>query len=196
MMTSNQQRALIRQQRRQLSTEFVQQTTNLICQQIIATDIFKKSQHIGAYLAHDSEANTTACIQQAILEQKKIYLPVINANKTFHFYHYYENMPLLRNCYDILEPDTKNQSPIETQSLDLILMPLVAFDKHGHRLGMGQGYYDRTLQFLLNQPAKEKRPLLIGLAYEFQKIDTIEAMAWDVPLNVVVTEKEIYNFDT
>jgi len=70
-------------------------------------------------------------------------------------------------------------------------MPLVAFDEYGNRIGMGGGFYDRTLAYLQHRQLWRK-PVLMGLAYEIQKMKKLESQSWDIPLNSVVTEKEIY----
>jgi 5-formyltetrahydrofolate cyclo-ligase len=78
-------------------------------------------------------------------------------------------------------------------SLDLVFVPLVAFDKEGHRLGMGGGYYDRTFAFKTKH-SHLKGPKLIGLAHDFQLQSQLPVMPWDIPLNAVITEAAIYNF--
>ena len=77
------------------------------------------------------------------------------------------------------------------RELDLILAPLVGFDTHGNRLGMGGGYYDRTFAYLKHRLHWQK-PRLIGLAYELQRVADLANHAWDVPLQSVVTEQHIY----
>ena len=77
--------------------------------------------------------------------------------------------------------------------LDMIFVPLVAFDLNGFRIGMGSGYYDRTFEKKL-EIKDMKSPVLIGLAYEFQKQECLNHQPWDVPLDMVVTELKIYKF--
>ena len=90
-----------------------------------------------------------------------------------------------RNAFGIPEPIV-SRVPIRLQELDAILVPLVAFDDQGNRLGMGAGFYDRALAFRL-LPNRPKRPLLIGLAYDFQHCNSIESEYWDVPLDAIIT---------
>lgn len=106
------------------------------------------------------------------------------------FYAYHSGDPLIENQYGIGEPDIKKQTHIDAEKLDLVLMPLVAFDENGNRVGRGAGFYDRTFSFKIG--SKRKTPLLVGLAYEFQKINVITAADWDVALDLVVTEQKIY----
>ncbi|MGA0001768.1 MAG: 5-formyltetrahydrofolate cyclo-ligase [Steroidobacteraceae bacterium] len=79
--------------------------------------------------------------------------------------------------------------------LDLVIVPCVAFDGAGHRLGFGAGYYDRHFSFLALRSAW-RRPLLVGLAFEFQRVDRLQPAPWDVPLWAVVTEKHFYQADS
>ena len=74
--------------------------------------------------------------------------------------------------------------------LDLVLVPLVAFDDRGNRLGMGGGYYDQTFAFL-SQRQHYRRPTLLGVAYEFQRLVALPVQAWDIPLDGVATEKRV-----
>ena len=75
-----------------------------------------------------------------------------------------------------------------------MLVPLVAFDGAGNRLGMGGGFYDRTFAYLRTR-AVWKRPQLIGVAYEFQRLEALPVQTWDIPLQGIATEKRLYNFD-
>ncbi len=91
------------------------------------------------------------------------------------------------NRFGISEPRTI-ATPLYANQLTLILLPLVAFDRSGNRLGMGAGYYDRALQALKHQVGT--RPLLIGLAHSFQEVEKIDAQTWDVPLDAILTDLE------
>lgn len=99
--------------------------------------------------------------------------------------------PLVNNRYGILEPSTKYIKP--TAQLDIILMPLVGFDRLGNRLGMGGGYYDRALAFKRRQ-AWRKKPLLIGLAFDGQEIQQLAAQPWDIPMDAVATPTRFIRF--
>jgi 5-formyltetrahydrofolate cyclo-ligase len=96
---------------------------------------------------------------------------------------------LIKNRYGILEPPINNQRLTPTWSLDLVLMPLVAFDAKGNRLGMGAGFYDRTFD-VHNHPYRPK-PKLLGLAYDFQETSGLKPEPWDVPLDYIVTPSRI-----
>ena len=102
------------------------------------------------------------------------------------FKNYTYGDPLLSNKYGILEPtDSKT---IQADKIELCLMPLVGFNRKGHRLGMGAGYYDRY--FALNNLNKTPT-ILAGVAYDFQENDTIQCDQWDIPLNYIFTNNEV-----
>ena len=114
-------------------------------------------------------------------------MPVISDQTELQFYVINSNTSFKKNKFGIDEPIIKNQKPISPDQLDLILMPLVAFDQNGNRLGRGAGFYDRALQFAKNK-LHDQRPILIGLAYEFQKVDHLIPESWDIKMDLVVTE--------
>ena len=88
-------------------------------------------------------------------------------------------------------PENYDPRPLSAGKIDVMFMPLVAFDPTGNRLGMGGGFYDGTLAFLRRRHVWRK-PLLIGTAYEMQKVDCLPREAWDVRLDYVITERCIY----
>lgn len=96
------------------------------------------------------------------------------------------------NRFGILEPSARRGAIRPAWHLDLVLLPLVGFDDRCNRLGMGGGYYDRSLAWL-RQRQHWRRPRLIGLAHECQRLEHIEPRRWDVPLDAVVTEARVYD---
>ena len=96
------------------------------------------------------------------------------------------------NSLGIQEPAILSQ-PTPIQHFDVILVPLVAFDRTGNRLGMGAGFYDRALAFKLNRPTVH-RPLLVGLAHHFQEVNSLHAQSWDVPLDAILTDQQLFEF--
>lgn len=181
-------------QRQQL-TLFEQQTVaNKITQRLQQSSIFQNNEHIALYIANKGEVDTSAILQFAWQQNKKCYLPVLH-EQSLQFVRYKKNDVLKPNRFNILEPEVATDKIITPEDLDLILTPLVAFDLHGNRLGMGRGYYDRAFEFLQStqRPAK---PLLLGIAYELQKVNEIAAEKWDVKLDAVLTEKHFFKFSS
>ncbi|ORU91679.1 MAG: 5-formyltetrahydrofolate cyclo-ligase [Cycloclasticus sp. symbiont of Bathymodiolus heckerae] len=119
-------------------------------------------------------------------------MPVLKKH-SLQFVRYSWGDELINNSFNIAEPLTTEKLP--PKLLSTILIPLVGFDREGHRLGMGGGYYDRTLNFML-QKSCQKKPLLIGVGYSLQKVNHIQAQPWDVPLDAIVTECGLACFST
>lgn len=90
-----------------------------------------------------------------------------------------------KNAYGIYQP-TKSSPEIPLSNIDITLMPLVAFDRSGNRLGMGGGFYDRTFAYKKRYP--KQKPNLIGLAHDCQEAITITYEKWDIPLNRILTD--------
>ncbi len=122
--------------------------------------------------------------------RKRSYLPVLRkiGDNRLHFCEYRPGDALLHNRFRIREPDPRHRGLTPPWGLDLILMPLVGFDADGGRLGMGGGFYDRTLAFL-RQRRLWRRPRLIGIAHACQRVAQLPTRPWDIPLDGVVTEQ-------
>jgi 5-formyltetrahydrofolate cyclo-ligase len=154
---------------------------------------FLNSNRIALYLSEDGEMDTYSVLVRARNQGKQCYLPVLRPRpqRALWFAEYRPGDCLLPNRFGIDEPCIRNRRPTPPWGLDLILLPLVAFDMDGNRLGMGGGFYDRTLAYLNRRTAWHK-PKLIGIAHECQKLEQLESRPWDIPLDGVVTEKQLY----
>jgi 5-formyltetrahydrofolate cyclo-ligase len=153
--------------------------------------LFRRSLHIAFYLSNDGELDTAPLMQRAWAMGKVCYLPVISPGRRLWFAPYAAGDELVTNRYGIPEPAAGGL--IGARQLDLILAPLVAFDDRGHRLGMGGGFYDRTLSFLRHRQVWRK-PRLIGIAHQLQHVERLAAAPWDVPLDGVATDHRLYLF--
>ncbi|MDA8129560.1 MAG: 5-formyltetrahydrofolate cyclo-ligase [Betaproteobacteria bacterium] len=151
-----------------------------------------RSQRIGFYLAQGGEFDVHPLLDQALAMQRACYLPVLpRRGRVMRFGRMDSTTRMKANRYGIPEPlDAK---PLRARQLDLLLMPLVGFDKHGYRLGMGGGYYDATLAFMRHRRLWRK-PLLVGIAYECQRVDALPHDPWDMPLDAVLTERGLHRF--
>jgi 5-formyltetrahydrofolate cyclo-ligase len=166
-----------------------------LTQQLKQSSLFLRSKHIAFYLANDGEIDLQPLIQQAWAMGKQCYLPVLCPafHKRLWFAPYQAETPMQRNIFGILEPRLPWRDMRPIFSLDLILTPLVAFDLQGNRLGMGGGFYDRSLAYL-QQRRYWRKPRLVGTAYEFQQVAQLPKAVWDVPLHGVITEQCSYIF--
>lgn len=153
----------------------------------------RRARRIACYLSNDGEIDLGPAMDLLRYGNREILLPVLHGERLW-FLPYRSETPLARNRFGIPEPAVSARRRCPPRDLDVVLMPLVAFDTRGNRLGMGGGFYDRTFSYLRDR-ATWKRPLLIGVAYEFQRLDTLPRQPWDIPLQGIATEKGLYRFD-
>ena len=180
----------IRQQLRQQMRETRQKQTALQQQQA-AQHITEKAlklieqqraKNIALYLAFDGEISTKPLINQLWQQGKHVYLPVLHPFVHGHvlFLRYLPDTPMKANKFGILEPYLNVKSVLPIEQLDIIFTPLVAFDKLGNRLGMGGGFYDRTLQ------NSQRRFITVGLAHQCQQVEALPIESWDIPLEQIL----------
>lgn len=184
-------RQAIRRQRRSLSRAQQQVTSRQLCTQLSTLPPVQAAKRIGLYLANDGEIDPVMFMNRAIERHIACYLPVINnaADSPMLFAEIHADSVFKDNRFGIPEPVVGAADRINASQLDVILVPLVAFDDKGNRIGMGGGFYDRTLAFKAQQ-SYHQPPVLIGLAHSFQRLEAIVPAAWDVPLDGVASEQE------
>ena len=187
-------RRLIRDTRKKLSSEFQSQSGKQLVERCTQLPEIHASQKIALYLSADGELDTAPLISWLWQQGKSVYLPVIHPFSKGHllFLKYDEHTPLVNNRYNIAEPKLDAQQVAPVANLDLIFTPLVAFDHSGQRLGMGGGYYDRTLASWFSS-GKGAKP--IGLAHDCQQVETLPTEAWDIPLPKIVTPTTVWAWD-
>ena len=180
----------IRSKRRSLSQRQQQQHAEAISQHICASFLVHHQYYAG-YAATDGEASLQPLFKTLLKIPKQLYLPTLKPHASaLWFKPYHPSAPTLHNRFGIIEPATHQRFP--AWALDVVFVPLVAFDEQGNRLGMGGGFYDRTFQFM---PQKQRNtPKLVGIAHECQKYSHLTKQSWDIPLSWVVTEKRLYRF--
>ncbi len=174
-----------RQLREKLSLEYQNTASAQVCARIRNIEQYRYAKRIALYQSQKGEINLAGLWNSAPLQGKYCYFPALNEDKTLSFLPATPATPFVTNRYNIDEPEVAKSEALAPQLLDIIFIPLVAFDDRGTRLGMGVGYYDRTL-------AQTKGPLLFGVAYDFQKQFYIEPQPWDVPLTAVITPNLIH----
>lgn len=179
-----------RKQRRQLSASQQAKHAQQLAEQLLSHPAFIDSQCIAAYLSNDGEIDPVYIIKQAWKLGKQVYLPVLSAHEnSLLFAPFEKNSSMCRNQFGIDEPDCLPEHWLKAEHMDLILLPLVAFDEQGNRMGMGGGFYDRSLANIRQQ---KKSTQLIGLAHEIQKVTQLEVQRWDIPLHAIATENDFY----
>ena len=142
----------------------------------------KNSKSIGGYFPVNYEIDDLEILKKLEKKKYKICLPVVKKNFDMDFYNFSFDDPLIVNKYGIPEPRKKN-----IIYPDIILIPMVGFDKSLNRLGYGGGYYDRVIEKYM----KKKKFLKIGLAFSAQKITDLPVSKYDKKMDYIITEKYI-----
>jgi 5-formyltetrahydrofolate cyclo-ligase len=187
-------RRLVRERRRALSNHERDHLSARLSARITRSPLFHNSRTLALYLPNDGEVDLTAVAQAAWSMGKRCFLPVLSPlyHNRLWFAPYTAESTLELNRFGIPEPALNWRAMRPVWTLDLLLMPLVAFDPQGNRLGMGGGFYDRTLAYLARR-SQWRKPHLVGTAFEFQRFPTLPNEPWDVPLEGVITEAAIYH---
>lgn len=148
---------------------------------------------IAVYFANDGELDPSGLIHWCWSSGRQVLLPVLHPvrKRELLFLPFEPDTPLARNRLGIPEPVSSRHPPRPLWTLDLVLTPLVGFDDHCHRMGMGGGFYDRTLAPAFDGQTP-RRPLLMGIAHECQKVNILPTDPWDIPLDAVLTDKAVY----
>jgi len=185
-----------RQQRRELGPAGQSLAAHGLETQLRSFPTVTGARHISLYLVRDGEIDPAGFMHWAFTQAKHCYLPVLDVRsaQAMKFAEVTPDSQFSPNRYGIPEPVVDAAELISAERLDVVLVPLVAFDFNGNRVGMGGGFYDRTLEFTRRQPY-DQRPKLIGLAHEFQYSDAIEPSSWDIPLDGIATEKRAVLFN-
>ena len=199
--TRSQLRQTTRQRRQLLTSSEQTNASQLLVEQLSQRLLINDVKNIAIYLSNDGELETQLVIDWCWQQGIATYVPVIHPFSKGHllFLHYHQDSVMTANKYGIIEPKLNVLDIIPTQDLDIIFTPLVAFDTKGNRIGMGGGFYDRTLakwyQDYSNNINATPRP--IGIAHDCQKVDQIPTEVWDIPLPEIITPTQhfIFNLD-
>lgn len=186
-------RRKLRQTRRQLSPAQQRNAARRLYRQLSHHPLFRRARHIALYLPNDGEIDPRLLLRAAQRRGKATYLPVLNPwpRTRMVFQRIEPGERLRRNRFGIFEPVIRTARQRRVWALDLLLMPLVGFDGNGGRLGMGGGFYDRSLAYRARRK-KSHKPTLLGLAHECQRVDRLPLESWDVPLLGTVTDRGWY----
>lgn len=189
-------RRSLRSRRNALPPEDQRLAAERLASNLAGVRLFLTSRRIACYLPNDGEIDTAPLIEQIHRRRKTCYLPVLSrlSHDRLWFAEAGPKTKLAPNRFGIPEPVVKSRDLIRAPELDLILMPLVGFDDQGNRLGMGGGFYDRSLEFLRHRQHWRK-PHLLGIAYDFQRVNGLAPDSWDIPLAGVVTDQTVYLYD-
>ncbi len=172
------------EKRKNNRTEFIHKNSEHIKQKVIDLPVFKQTSHHLYYISYNGEVHTHDLIKEAYHFNKTVYVPISNTtNHTLTISKLTDFNDLIPSSYGILEPKKEKQQLIAADRIDLIIVPGVAFDRSGNRIGQGGGYYDWLL--------KHSKATSIALAFDFQILDRIPTKDHDQPVDIIVTETEV-----
>jgi len=184
----------LRRRRRALTPEQRRRASEHLCLRLRRLPEVQRARRVALYLPNDGEIDPTPLIDWFRHRGARVHLPVLKplSRNRLWFVHYHADTPMVRNRFGIPEPETRHGAHrarrLAAWALDLILLPLVGFDDAGQRMGMGGGFYDRTLAFT-RHPGP--RPRLVGLAHDCQRVDSLPVEPWDVPLDAIVSDARV-----
>lgn len=174
------------QARRSMSDFDRQTASDKICKRVTRSREFFAASTIGCYLPMHDEVDPSRIIERAWRANKRIFCPVMKKNGEMTYRYLGRNTTILRNSFGLWEP--VDSEIIAPRQLDIVITPLVAFDKKLHRIGMGGGYFDRSFAHLRHRN-NWLSPKLIGVAFACQEITEISPNPWDIRLYAVYSEK-------
>lgn len=189
MMTSHRQalRAEYRRRRRSLLPWQQRKAARQLAARLCKLAVVRRATRIAVYLPRDGEISPLRLREHPALQRKTWLLPVVRDLPAPHlrFARWHPGRHLPKNRFGIGEPPGK--ALFSAREIDVIVMPLVGFDRAGGRLGMGGGYYDRTLAFKKKWP--RRTPTLVGVAHACQEAARLPLAAWDIPLQIIVSDQ-------
>lgn len=161
-----------------------------LAQQLMELPETLTDERVAGYWASGGELSLHLVVPRLLARGATYYLPRVPERAgALSFAAWRTGDDIVPNRFGIPEP-AHGAPPIAPDALELVFVPLLAFDRRGHRLGMGAGYYDRTFAFLATGE-RPREPLLVGVAYAFQEIERVEHAPHDVALDFVATEQEL-----
>lgn len=183
-----------RKKRQALSSKEQSTAAHNLLRTCITSTTLAQSKTIACYIANDGEIDPVAIIDYCWQQGKSVLLPVLHPFSKGHllFVNYHRNSPTRTNVYGIKEPIVSTTNLCILANIELILTPLVAFDAVGNRLGMGGGFYDRTLAPIRRDSLQTQ---LIGLAHNCQQTDMLLTDSWDIPLHAIATPDQFFSVD-
>ena len=189
-------RRSVRQLRKNLSTDFQHHAAQDIATRVMELPRVQNAHTVSLFLSFDGELNTRPLIERLWQAGKSVYLPVLHpfSRGNLLFLRYSAESEMVLNHFGIEEPRLNVQQVLPVSQLDIIFTPLVAFDATGQRLGMGGGFYDRTLQDWESAYLQQCGPYPIGLSHDCQRVDALPVQEWDVPLPEIITPSTHYRW--
>jgi len=178
-------RQIFKEKRSHLSVKEILSLSISLQQRFIDSPLYGAAATIAAYSSFGGEADTSLLVRLAIADGKRIAMPKVGKSRVSMDFIFIEGETCLsEGAYGIKEPHFDKGRLAHKSDIDIFIVPAVAYDLAGHRIGMGEGHYDRTLSGI-------NREKLVGFAYDFQVLEEVPCEAHDIRVGTVVTEKRI-----
>ena len=175
-MDKKELRSFIKAQKRSMTAEQIEEKSRLLTEQFLQTELYKNAKTIYGYLPYNQEVRTVPLLEQAIRDGKKVAVPKVYGEE-MRFIYITDLLRTEKGFGGIPEP--VDDAPVANDTDALVLMPGLAFDAKGHRIGYGGGFYDRFLQQEPDHPT-------LALCYDFQMLPSIETEEHDIPVDCVL----------
>lgn len=169
-------RAQIREKKRAMSPEEIARRSEALGALLRQSPLYQQARSIYGYLPYNQEVRTTAMLQQALADGKRVAVPKVYGEEMRFLW--IEDLTQVAKGYAGI-PEPVADGPVADDETALVLMPGLAFDPQGHRIGYGGGFYDK---FLASEPGHQT----LALCYEFQMLPQIETEAHDIPVDCVL----------
>lgn len=181
-------RSEIIKKRVQMDPETLAHASSCITQSIVNTPLFQGARNILVFLSFKNEVDTSEIILAALAQGSQVFVPVVvDKNSDLKLVAYYgPQTPMRLSSYGIREPLISDQNTTTIDAIDLVLAPGVAFDRMGHRMGYGGGFYDRMLE-----KVGRDQLWVIALAFSMQIVDEVPCDPWDALMDAIITEDEV-----
>lgn len=181
-------RRAMRQRRAALDPRERMRASQAVADHLLAMTELQMPCAVAVYWAMTSELPLLHAVSALQRAGHRLHLPMVQDDGAMRFGRWQPGAATQPNRFGIPEPVVTGDAVVEPARLDMVLVPLLAFDGRGARLGSGAGFYDRSFAFLHGM-ARPTHPLLVGVAYDFQQVPALPSEAWDVPLDAVVAER-------
>lgn len=169
-------RQLIGQQKREMTPEQIETASRALAEQFLQTDAYRQAKTLYGYLPYNQEVRTVPILEQALRDGKRVAVPKVYGD-TMKFIYMNDLSAVEIGYCNIPEPIA--DGPVGDDPAALVLMPGLAFDKAGNRMGYGGGYYDKFLSEEPNHPT-------VALCYQFQMVEQIPTDSYDIPVDLVL----------
>ena len=175
-MDKKELRSKIREQKRAMTPQQIESASQKLVELFLATEQYRQAKTIYGYLPYNQEVRTVPLLEQALADGKKVAVPKIYGDE-MRFIYLADLNQVEKGYSGILEPI--ENGPLGDDPTALVLMPGIAFDKEGHRIGYGGGFYDKFL-------AKEPNHPTVALCYDFQIVNELPTEEFDIPVDLVL----------